>query len=101
MGQPMTYEAVVVALAERPAWALVNGRLVREHTFGSWAAAHAAIASIAALAERLDHHPDWQQRGGTLRIELMTHRPRGISQLDFDLATAIDAVLPEEPTCSA
>lgn len=93
----MTQLAVLGALSERPAWALVGDRLVREHDCGSWDAAFAALAPIAGVAERLDHHPDWSQRGGTLRLELRTHRPRGISQLDLDLADAIDAVLPPEP----
>jgi pterin-4a-carbinolamine dehydratase len=78
----MTQLAVLGALSERPAWALVGDRLVREHDCGSWDAAFAALAPIAAAAERLDQR---------------THRPRGISQLDLDLADAIDAVLPPEP----
>ena len=69
----------------------VNGKLQP----ASWQEAFAALAPIAAVAERLDHHPDWSQRGATLRIELTTHRPRGISQLDLDLAEAIDTILPE------
>lgn len=93
---PFTFCALGDALVERPAWALIDGRLVRSHDFGSWQDAYAALTPIAAVAERLDHHPDWSQRGTTLRIELTTHRPRGISQLDLDLADAIDAILPEE-----
>ncbi len=91
---PMTQLAVADALADRPAWALVHDRLVREHDCGSWDAAFALLAPIAAAADRLDHHPDWSQRGGTLRLEVRTHRPRGISRLDFDLADAIDELLP-------
>ena len=55
---PMTQLAVADALADRPAWALVHDRLVREHDCGSWDAAFALLAPIAAAADRLDHHPD-------------------------------------------
>lgn len=92
---PLTFCAVTDALVDRPTWALVDGRLVRSHAFASWQEAHAMLVPIAAAAEYLNHHPDWSQRGTTLRIELTTHHPRGISQLDLDLAEAIDAILPE------
>ena len=92
---PLTFCALTDALVARGTWVLIDGRLVRSHTFASWQEAFAALAPIAAVAERLDHHPDWSQRGATLRIELTTHRPRGISQLDLDLAEAIDTILPE------
>jgi len=94
---PMTDAAVTTALGDRPAWTLVAGRLVRERDCGTWGAAFALLAQIAGHAERLDHHPDWSQRGSTLRLEVVTHRPPGISQLDFDLADAIDVVLAEPP----
>ena len=92
---PLTFVALTDALAERGAWALIDGLLVRSHTFASWQEAFASLTPIAEVAERLDHHPDWSQRGATLRLELTTHRPRGISQLDLDLAEAIDTILPE------
>lgn len=92
---PLTFSVLTDALVERRAWALVDGCLVRSHTFASWQEAFDSLAPIAAVAERLDHHPNWSQRGATLRIELTTHRPRGISQIDLDLAEAIDTILPE------
>ena len=92
---PLTFSVLTDALVERRAWALVDGCLVRSHTFASWQEAFDSLAPIAAVAERLDHHPNWSQRGATLRIELTTHRPRGISQLDLDLAEAIDTILTE------
>lgn len=92
---PLTFSVLTDALVERRAWALVDGCLVRSHIFASWQEAFDSLAPIAAVAERLDHHPNWSQRGATLRIELTTHRPRGISQLDLDLAEAIDTILPE------
>jgi len=90
---PMTFLEVGTALWARPHWSLVDGRLVREHTCGSFAEAQAAAVAIAVQAECLDHHPDLMQRGSRLRVETMTHRPRGLSARDFELADAVDRIL--------
>lgn len=91
--QPLTYVDVASALCARPEWALVDGSLVRTHDCGGWDAAFAAVQRIAAEAARLDHHPDWSQRGGVVRIAVRTHRPAGITALDLALVDAVDAIL--------
>ncbi|MEY4226378.1 MAG: hypothetical protein RL190_1135 [Actinomycetota bacterium] len=90
---PLTYVVVADALCARPGWALVDGRLVREHDCGSWDAARAALQAIAQAAEDLDHHPDLEQRFGRVRVAVATHRPPGISALDLALVDRVDAVL--------
>lgn len=90
---PLTYLAVVGALCARPGWALVDGRLVREHDCGGWEEARAALDAIAVAADELDHHPDVEQRFGRLRIAVSTHRPPGISVLDLALVDRVDRVL--------
>lgn len=90
---PLTHLAVAEALCARPGWALVDGRLVREHDCGGWDEARAALAAIADAAEELDHHPDLVQRYGRVRVEVVTHRPPGISALDLALVDRVDRVL--------
>ena len=90
---PLTYDAVARALCARPGWALVDGRLVREHDCGSWEAARSALDGIAVAAAELDHHPDLEQRLGRVRVAVSTHRPPGISVLDLALVDRVDAVL--------
>lgn len=90
---PLTYLAVAEALCARPGWALVDGRLVREHDCGGWEAARAALDAIAAAADELDHHPDLEQRFGRVRVAVSTHRPQGISALDLALVDRVDGVL--------
>jgi len=87
----------VSALADLPAWSLVDGRLVRRWTGASWADALAAAVRVGDVAERLDHHPDWAQVGATLRIAVTTHSAGGITPLDVELARAIDDALGEGP----
>ncbi len=91
--EPMTYLDAVSDLCASPDWSLIQGRLVRVVDCGSWAAAWSMLGRVAEVADRLDHHPDWSQRGGILRFEVTTHRPRGISRLDLALVAAIDAEL--------
>ncbi|MGA0121974.1 MAG: 4a-hydroxytetrahydrobiopterin dehydratase [Gaiellales bacterium] len=90
---PLTYSDVARALCARPGWALVDGRLVREHDCGSWGAARTVLDAIVAAADDLDHHPDLEQRVGRVRIGVRTHRPAGISALDLALVDRVDAVL--------
>jgi 4a-hydroxytetrahydrobiopterin dehydratase len=52
------------------------------------------VNAIAAEAERADHHPDILIHGyRRLTITLSTHAAGGLTQRDFALAGAIDALV--------
>jgi 4a-hydroxytetrahydrobiopterin dehydratase len=51
------------------------------------------MTRTALLAEAMNHHPDWSNSWNKVSIELVSHDAGGISQRDFDLAAAIDALL--------
>ena len=38
----------------------------------------------------MDHHPAWFNVYNRVEVELATHDPKGISELDFALATFMD-----------
>ncbi len=84
-------QALRQALQALPQWRLDNGKLFREFRFDDFVEAFAFMNRVALLAERADHHPEWFNVYGTLRIWLTTHDAGGISQRDIDLAHAIDA----------
>jgi 4a-hydroxytetrahydrobiopterin dehydratase len=48
--------------------------------------------SIAILAERANHHPEWSNVYKTVTIELTTHEANGLTERDFSLAMEIDGV---------
>jgi 4a-hydroxytetrahydrobiopterin dehydratase len=48
------------------------------------------MTSVALHAEKTDHHPDWSNVYNMVIIKLNSHDVKGITQLDFDLAIAID-----------
>ena len=74
-----------------PDWDLVNGKLHRELRFANFAEAFGFMASIAIVAEKMDHHPEWSNVYNRVTIDLVTHDVDGISELDLDLAAIIDA----------
>ena len=77
-------------------WQLAQGKLHRELRFANFVEAFGFMTRVALLAEARDHHPEWSNVYGRVTIDLCTHDSGGITEADFDLAAAIDA-LSERP----
>ena len=73
-------------------WTLADDGLAIGKTFkfGGFARAFGFMAECALYAEKLDHHPEWSNVYRTVEIKLSTHSAKGLSKLDFDLATLMD-----------
>jgi 4a-hydroxytetrahydrobiopterin dehydratase len=83
-------EAEITArLAEVPGWQMINGKLQQTFTFSSFVTAFGFMASVALLAEAMNHHPEWSNVYNRVTIALTTHDVGGISQRDFALARKI------------
>ena len=78
--------------SELPAWSIAGGKLHRELVFESFVDAFGFMSSVALVAERMNHHPDWSNGYNRVVIDLASHDVKGLSQRDFDLAHAIDAL---------
>lgn len=78
-------------LAALPRWQRDGGHLARTLAFADFVTAFGFMTSVAFVAERLNHHPEWENVYRTVKIRLTTHDVAGISGLDFELARAIDA----------
>jgi 4a-hydroxytetrahydrobiopterin dehydratase len=75
-------------------WQEKQDKLVREFKFENFQEAFGFMARVALLAEKAEHHPNWQNEYNKVLIELSTHDEGGkITQKDRDLAKAIDGVL--------
>ncbi|HKK41822.1 MAG TPA: 4a-hydroxytetrahydrobiopterin dehydratase [Bacteroidales bacterium] len=61
-----------------------------EYTFRDFRDAFSFMTSVALLAEKNDHHPDWSNVYNKVKITLQTHSAGGITQNDIDLAKAAD-----------
>jgi len=75
-----------------PGWEIRDGGLYRELKFDSFVAAFGFMTSVALVAERMNHHPEWSNVYGTVRIRLTTHDAGGITENDFALAAAISDI---------
>lgn len=85
-------EALHAALASLPGWQVRGGKLWREFRFADFAQAFAFMTRVAALAERLHHHPDWSNAYNRVTVELVTHDAGGLTALDIELARQMSAL---------
>lgn len=95
MAKPKLTDAEIAErLVRHPQWQIVGGRLHRELQFKDFARAFGFMSSVAVIAEKHDHHPDWSNGYGKVVIDLVSHDVKGLTQRDFDLAAAIDELAP-------
>jgi 4a-hydroxytetrahydrobiopterin dehydratase len=52
------------------------------------------VNAVASIARQENHHPDMHVSYNIVRIELSTHKIKGLSDNDFILAAKIDKVYP-------
>lgn len=79
-------------LAQLPGWTVEGGKLHREYRFTSFVEAFGAMTSVALVAERMNHHPEWFNVWNTVRVDLTTHDAGGITAKDFELAEAMERI---------
>jgi len=91
----MKHEDILNALAALPSWHMEEGMLTREAQFSNFREAFSFMTRVAFEAEALNHHPDWSNVYNKVRFQLFTHEAGGITRLDFELATRIEALLRE------
>ena len=95
MAKPLDAAALDAGVAELNTsggdWAVVDGKLARTFAFPDFVTAWGFMAQVALVAERLNHHPEWFNVYGTVRVELTTHDAGGLTELDLELARAMNA----------
>ena len=91
--QPMSQEKIDIGLRELPDWKRSEARIARQFVFADFIAAFGFMSSVALLAERANHHPEWSNVYNRVSIELTTHDAGGLTERDFELATAIDKLV--------
>ena len=77
-------------IATAPGWQVQEGKLRRAFQFDNFVEAFGFMSSVALLAEKMDHHPEWFNVYNRVIIDLNTHDVGGLSELDFQLAAAIN-----------
>jgi 4a-hydroxytetrahydrobiopterin dehydratase len=95
MKQPVLSEdalGAALSAADGPRWELAGGKLVKTVVCTDFVGAVVFVGAVGKLAEGMNHHPDIDIRYNRVTLALITHDSGGITQLDVDLARAVDAV---------
>lgn len=92
MAQKLTGDARKAALAKLGGWSEVKDRdaITKKFVFKDFNEAFGFMTRAALLAEKLDHHPEWFNVYKTLEVTLSTHDAGGLTELDVNLAAAMN-----------
>jgi 4a-hydroxytetrahydrobiopterin dehydratase len=92
MAKKHTADERAQALAQVPAWTLVDGRdaISRSFKFKDFNEAFGFMTRAALVAERMNHHPEWFNVWNRVEVTLSTHDAGGLTELDIKLAAAMD-----------
>lgn len=89
----LSTEAIADFCSSHAEWSYADGALRATFSARDFPAAIAWVDAIAVIAEEMDHHPDIDIRWRTLHLALSTHSAGGVTALDTQLATRIEAVV--------
>src|ERR1700692_4897752 len=75
-------------------WTDTPGReaIARTFTFKDFNEAFGFMSRAALVAEKSDHHPEWRNVYKTVEVVLATHDAGGVTELDIELAKAMNAI---------
>jgi len=73
-------------------WKIVDNRnaISKKFKFKSFIQAFSWMTSVAIIAEKMDHHPEWANVYNTVEVTLTTHSAGGLTKLDLALARKMD-----------
>ncbi len=88
--------AALAPLAET-GWAAVSGQdaIRKIWKFKTFSEAWGFMSRAALVADKLNHHPEWTNKFNVVDVTLTTHSTKGLTQLDIDLARAMDRLAPD------
>jgi 4a-hydroxytetrahydrobiopterin dehydratase len=96
----LTATQIIAKLALLEGWRLSGGdeggaslAIEKNFTFDNYFETMAFVNAVAFVAHKLDHHPELTISYKNCVVRLNTHDVEAISQLDFDAAAQIDALL--------
>ena len=73
-------------------WEVGETSAQKTFTFRNFVEAFGWMTSIAIVAEKLNHHPEWSNVYKTVNVTLITHDTGGLTDLDLKLAKRMDAL---------
>ncbi|MBB5870359.1 4a-hydroxytetrahydrobiopterin dehydratase [Allocatelliglobosispora scoriae] len=91
----LTGVEIDAALSDLGEWTGGPAGLSRVAELGTFPQAIGVVDRVAVVAEELDHHPDIDIRWRRLTFFCTTHSDGGVTALDLELASRIEAILRE------
>ncbi|WP_040278034.1 4a-hydroxytetrahydrobiopterin dehydratase [Psychroserpens damuponensis] len=92
----LTDENIEKRLLRFPDWEYRNNAIYAEFEFDNFKDCFSAMSRIAFECEAQHHHPEWTNVYNVLKISLSTHDANGVTEKDFKLADAIEAIVEVE-----
>lgn len=86
------HDEIVRRLADMPEWHHRGNALEKRFDRGSFDGSLLFVNAVASLANAQDHHPDIAISWNLVTITLCSHDMGGITERDFTLAKALDAL---------
>ena len=71
-------------------WVLMNEVIQIKFVFDDFIEAFSFMTSVAIIAEKQNHHPNWENVYNQVIVNLSTHDADGITEKDFKLAQKMD-----------
>ncbi len=91
MAELLTDDQIDLAIHNHlPAWKVVDQELVRSIKRDTFMDGIRLVATVAQLAESMNHHPDIDIRWTTITFRVSSHDAGGITDDDLVLARHID-----------
>lgn len=97
----LTEEELQQALQRLDGWEVRDGWLRRTYGTPGWSHTLMLANAIAFIAEAAYHHPDLALGYAQVTVKLQTHRVRGITASDVELAEKIHEVVTWKPSGGA
>jgi len=73
-------------------WTFKQDAIHKSFVFKNFVQAFSFMTSVALVAEKMDHHPDWSNSWNTVSISLSTHSRGGVTDKDLELANIINGL---------
>lgn len=74
-------------------WRVVHGKLHKDFRFGDFVQAFGFMTSVALIAQRMNHHPEWSNIYNRVVVDLTTHDAGGITESDIEFAAHVQELL--------
>jgi 4a-hydroxytetrahydrobiopterin dehydratase len=84
--------ALEKAVAELPGWEMRDGWLRRKYVTHGWQHTLMLTNAIGYVAEMANHHPDLELGYAQVVVKLQTHRVKGITTSDTEMAKKIEKI---------